>query len=444
LQTVSIIGLGFVGLSTAVVFASRSIRVIGVEKDDYRFRAIQSGKPHFYEPKLESMLNVVLKKGLLRLSKDVFNAVRTSKFTFITVGTPALSNGTVDLSYIKQAAIEIGNSLSGTAHKYHVVVVKSTVPPGTTESVVAKNIMDYSKKALNEDFGIASNPEFLKEGSAIGDSLYPHILVIGSSGPRTKAKIVSLYKSIYGHQSQPELIETNIRTAELIKYANNSFLATKISFITTMANICSRIPDVDVEVVAKAIGLDPRIGRLFLRAGPGYGGSCLPKDVAGLINFSKTVGYDPIILESAQRVNETRPAEIFSMILNILDGTVDGKIVSILGLAFKKDTDDIRESISLKVIIELRKRGAIVKAHDPMAIDNAKKVFGDDIEYYSDKIHCIMDTDCCVIMTEWDEYKELNQASFKKYMKRPNVVDARRLLDPTAMNGINLSAVGLG
>jgi UDPglucose 6-dehydrogenase len=431
-------------LSTAVVFASRSIRVIGVEKDDYRFRAIQRGKPHFYEPKLERMLNNVLKKGLLRLSKDIFNAVRTSKFTFITVGTPALSNGTVDLSYVKETAIEIGNSLSGTAHNYHVVVVKSTVPPGTTENVVAKNIMDYSKKTLNKDFGIASNPEFLKEGSAIEDSLHPHILVIGSSGPRTKAKIISLYKSIYGHQSQPELIETNIRTAELIKYANNSFLATKISFINTMANISSRIPDVDVEVVAKAIGLDPRIGKLFLRAGPGYGGSCLPKDVAGLINFSKTVGYDPIILESAQRVNKNQPAEIFSMILNILDGTVDGKIVSILGLAFKKDTDDIRESISLKVIKELRKRGALVKAHDPMAIDNAKIVFGDDIEYYSDKIHCITNTDCCVIMTEWDEYKEINHSFFKKYMKRPNVVDARRLLDPTTMNGINLSAVGLG
>jgi UDPglucose 6-dehydrogenase len=442
LQTVSIIGLGFVGLSTAAVFASRSIRVIGVENNNDKFNKIKEGEPDFYEPKLKRMLNDALKKGLLTISKDIFYAVRRSKFTFMTVGTPALSNGAVDLSYINKSAIEIGNTLSST-HNYHVVVVKSTVPPGTTENVVAKKIMEYSKKTLNKDFGLASNPEFLKEGNAIEDSLHPHILVIGSSGPKTKRKMISLYKSIYG-QSQPKLIETNIRTAELIKYANNSFLATKISFINTIAGICSRIPGVDVETVAKAIGSDPRIGNLFLRAGPGYGGSCLPKDVAGLINFSKTIGYDPIILESAQRVNENRPAEIINMILDALNGTVDGKIISILGLAFKKDTDDIRESISLKVIKELRRRHALVKVHDPMAIDNTKKVFGDDIEYYSEKIRCIAQADCCVIMTEWDEYKELSQVSFRKYMKKPNVVDARRLLDPRAMNGINLTAVGLG
>jgi UDPglucose 6-dehydrogenase len=442
LQTVSVIGLGFVGLSTAAVFGSRSVRVIGVENNDARFNKIKEGQPDFYEPKLKRMLNIAVKKGFLTFSKDISTAVRRSKFTFMTVGTPALPDGTVDLSYINKSAIEIGKSLSST-HGYHVVVVKSTVPPGTTENIIAKKITEYSKKTLNKDFGIASNPEFLKEGSAINDSLHPHILVIGSSGPKTKRNLISLYKSIYG-QSHTKLIETNIRTAELIKYANNSFLATKISFINTIAGICSRIPGVDVETVAKAIGNDPRIGKLFLRAGPGYGGSCLPKDLAGLISFCKTIGYDPIILESAQRVNENRPAEIVNMIVDALNGTVDGKTISILGLAFKKDTDDIRESISLKVIKELRKRQALVKAHDPMAIENTRKVFGNDIEYYSDKSHCIMQADCCVIMTEWDEYKELRQDIFKKYMKRPNVVDARRLLDPRDMNGINITAVGLG
>jgi UDPglucose 6-dehydrogenase len=442
LQTVSIIGLGFVGLCTAAVFASRSFRVIGVENNNDKFDKIKDGKPDFYEPKLGNMLNEALKNGLLTISKDILYAVKRSKFTFITVGTPACSHGKADLSYINESAIEIGNSLSNT-DEYHIVVVKSTVPPGTTENVVAKRIMEYSKKIPDKDFGLASNPEFLKEGNAIEDSLHPHILVIGSNEPRTKRKMISLYKSIYG-QFQPKIVETNIRTAELIKYANNAFLATKISFINTIAGICSKMPNVDVEIVANAIGSDPRIGSLFLRAGPGYGGSCLPKDVAGFINFCKSIGYDPIMLEAAQRVNENRPIEIISMILDALNGTADGKIISILGLAFKKDTDDIRESVSLKLIKELRRRHALVRVHDPMAIDNTKKVFGEDIEYYTEKIPCIMQADCCVIMTEWDEYKELSQNSLKKYMKNSNIIDARRLLNPRAMSGINLAAIGLG
>jgi UDPglucose 6-dehydrogenase len=426
------------------MFASKGIRVFGVEIDDKKLTSIGLGKPPFYEPKLECMLNDVINEKFLTVSNDVATSVKSSTISFICVGTPAQSNGTPYIADIVQAAKEIGSALA-TVNNYHVVVVKSSVPPGTTENVVGKNIATISKGTVNQHFGLACNPEFLKQGSAIDDSFSPHILVIGSNGSKTEEMLVSFYKPLFP-QSQPELIQTNISTAELIKFANNSFIANKISFINTIGNICSRIPNVDVETVAKAIGLDPRIGKLFLRAGPGYGGSCLPKDIAQFINFSHGIGYDPVLLRSTRRVNEHQLSVLLDMIVDVLKGRVKGKKIAILGLAFKNNTDDVRESRSLQVIRKLKRKDAIIKVHDPLptALENTRRMFGKSIEYFTDHISCITNVDCCTIMTEWSGYKDLDATTFKQYMKKANVVDARRILDHRRMDGINYIATGLG
>ena len=450
-QSISIIGLGFVGLTMAVVFASRGFKVIGIDSDGDKVARIKSGEPHFYEHNLREMLRDVILRKLLKISNQVDDAILSSDLVFISVGTPARDNGMVreaDLSYILQSSVEVGRALSG-SKKFHTVVVRSTVPPGTTEEVIGKNISKYSNKIRGRDFGLVFNPEFMREGSAIDDLLSPHILVIGSNEPKSAQIVLSFYKIIFG-QKLPQVIETNIPTALLIKYANNSFIATKISFINTMANICSKIPNVDVQEIARAIGLDPRIGQLALKAGPGYGGSCLPKDVSALIDFSQNrIGYDPVLLKSVQTVNERQPSVILDMILSLLNLEVKDKKISILGLAFKKDTDDIRESISIKLINELKRMGAKLSLHDPMAIDNTKKVLeltgnGAGIEYCKDVLSCMSGSECTVIMTDWDEYKNISASTIKKYMRRPNVIDTKRVLNYDRLNDINYRAIGLG
>jgi UDPglucose 6-dehydrogenase len=442
IYTISIIGLGFVGLTTAVVFSSRGVRVLGVETDNEKIIKINAKKTYFYEPKLEDILVDVANKGLFTVSKDIESAVKLSAISIITVGTPSLLSGQTNTSYVENCAKEIGRVLPHDK-KYRLIVVKSTVPPGTTSDVVGRNISKYSGKVIGKDFGVACNPEFLKEGSAIDDSISPHILLIGANDSRARAVLTSFYRSVFP-EGFSNVVETNLATAELIKYANNSYLATKISFINTMANICSRIPGADIQVVSKAIGLDPRIGMLFLQAGPGYGGSCFPKDLAEFINFSKSIGYDPILLRSTQRVNEQQRTIVLEMVRKSLDGVVKKKRIAILGTAFKKNTDDIRESVAVKLVRDLKILGARIRVHDPMALDNTKKVFGDTIEYYRDIVSCITGAECAILMTDWEEYIHIGVNVFKRYMKKPNVIDARRVLDYSRMNGLNLSAIGLG
>jgi UDPglucose 6-dehydrogenase len=441
--SISIFGLGFVGLTTAVVLASKGIKVLGVEVDNYKIKELNSGQPHFYEPNLQSMLKKVINEKLLTVTNNSDIAVGSSAISFVTVGTPSLYDGKADISYIDQCATEIGKAILHNDKKYHLVVVKSTVPPGTTENLVGCNISKYSKRTIDKEVGLAFNPEFLKEGSAVNDTLFPHILVIGANDSKTRRKMISFYRSLY-LENTPTIIDTNISTAEMIKYANNIFLATKISFINTLGNICSRLPGVDVEDISKAIGLDPRIGSLFLQAGPGYGGSCFPKDLAAFIRFSESLGYDPVLFKSTQLVNDQQVFVIIDMILKLLNKDLNSKMIAVLGSAFKKNTDDIRESVSIKLIKELIQRGAIIRVHDPMAIEKTMEQFGNSVEYSRDIIQCIDDTDCVILMTEWEEYKKLNGQTFKKYMRNPNVIDARRVLASNKIKGINFLAIGLG
>jgi UDPglucose 6-dehydrogenase len=441
IYTISIIGLGFVGLTTAVVFSSRGVKVLGVETDNEKITRINNKKPYFYEPKLEDMLVDVTNKGLFTVSKDTESSVRSSTICFITVGTPGLPGGQTNTSYVENCAKEIGRALRHD-NKYRLIVVKSTVPPGTTSNVVGHIVSKYSRKVLGKDFGLACNPEFLREGSAIDDSITPHMLLIGANDSRAIRRLISFYRSLFP-EGFPNVVETNVATAELIKYANNSYLATKISFINTMANICSRIPGVDVQVVSKAIGCDPRIGKLFLQAGPGYGGSCFPQDVAALIHFANSLGYDPAILRATQQVNEQQRAMVLEMVLKSLDGKLRKRTIAVLGTAFKKDTDDVRESVAIKLIRELKIRDASIKVHDPMALDNTKAILGDRIEYCRDVISCITDAECAILMTDWDGYMQLDVNVFKRYMKKANVIDARRILNYSKMKGLSLAAIGL-
>jgi UDPglucose 6-dehydrogenase len=440
---VSILGLGFVGLSYAVAFASRNVKVIGVDVDKQKVSQIRLGKAPFYEPNLEPMLQASLNRGYLRVTHEVESAISETDASFLTVPTPSNLDGSIDLSYIKSSAKSIGLAFRA-KQGYHLVVLKSTAIPGTTEEVLRPQLEESSGKRAGRDFGLIVNPEFLREGSAIHDVLSPHKIVIGAIDTRSANAIESFYRKFYG-KDIPPIFKTSPATAEIIKYANNSFLALKVSFINTIANICQNIPLGDVELVAKAMGLDPRIGPLYLRASPGYGGSCLPKDINAFINFSKKLGYDPFLLRGIQEVNLQQAGKVVDLVKRILKG-LENKRIAILGLAFKKDTDDIRASPSIPVINELLQEGAKVIVHDPKAIENTRKSFGKQIEYVSSIHKCLDGADCAVILTDWDEYTQLKPNDFVKRLKTPPIlVDCRRIYNPKEFSPkLTFVAIGYG
>jgi UDPglucose 6-dehydrogenase len=323
------------------------------------------------------------------------------------------------------------------------VVVKSTVVPGTTENMVKPIIEKHSGKRCGIGFGLCMNPEFLREGAALYDTLHPDRIIIGEYDKKSGDVFENLFTQFY-KEELPPIIRTNPSTAELIKYANNAFLATKISFINTIANVCEKIPGADVTTVAEGIGLDERIGSLFLRAGLGYGGSCFPKDVKALIAFSKSLGYEPTLIKTVKEVNNVQPYKAVELAEKLV-GDLKGKRIAILGLAFKPGTEDMREATSIKVVDRLLKKKARVIVYDPVAMDNAKKIFGEKVSYSSSAIECIRNAVCCIIVTEWDEFRNLGPEDFVKHMKEPNVVDGRRIYEPRRFGERNhFTAVGLG
>lgn len=439
-NSISIIGLGYVGLCTAATFASRGIRTVGIDVDQERVEQIRKGKAPVREPRLDVMLRNAVRKKLLDATSSVSRIADTDT-TFLTVGTPSQPNGSINLSYIKNATEDLGKVLRE-QRGYHLVVVKSTVVPGTTNGTVKSSLEQSSGKTVGSKLGLCANPEFLKEGTAINDALHPEKIVIGSNDKKSASQLSKLYRRFYGPKVPPVIV-TNPESAELVKYASNAFLATKISFINTIANIAQQIPGVDVGTIADSIGLDPRIGGLFLKAGPGYGGSCFHKDLQALINYSQNNGYDPILFRATEDVNDQQANRVVAMTEKLL-GSLSEKKVAVLGLAFKKDTDDIREAASLRVINELKKMGARVTAYDPMAIPNVKRQLVDQIDY-ADNLHAALkDADCAIIMTEWDQFEKLKAKDFKAYMKTPNIVDARRIYDPAEFRELNYISIGLG
>ena len=439
-DSVSIVGLGYVGMCTAATFASRGIRTIGIDIDEKRVEQIRKGEAPLHEPQLDPMLKKAVKEKLLDATNDISKAADTDT-TFLAVGTPSQNDGSIDLSYIENAAKDLGNVLRET-RGYHLVVVKSTVVPGTTNGTVKRFLEQSSGKTVGSEIGLCANPEFLKEGTAIHDALHPDKIVIGSDDKKSANQLTRLYRKFYGSKLPPVILASP-EAAELVKYASNAFLATKISFINTIANIAQQIPGVDVGTVARAIGLDPRIGELFLKAGPGYGGSCFHKDLQALINYSEKNGYNPVLFRATEETNEKQATRVVDMAEKLL-GSLSGKKVAVLGLAFKKDTDDIREAASIRVINELEKKGAQVVAYDPMAIPNTKKQIADLIDYAEDAHSALKGADCAIIMTEWDHLRKLKAKEFRAYMKTPNIVDARRVYDPDTFNDLNYVAIGVG
>ncbi|MBN2517368.1 MAG: UDP-glucose/GDP-mannose dehydrogenase family protein [Candidatus Altiarchaeota archaeon] len=431
---VSIIGVGYVGLITGSCFAELKNDVTCVDVIKEKVQKINGGETPIYEEGLEDLLKKHVGKSL-RATTDTESAVLNSEVTFIAVGTPDAPEGGIDLKYIESAAEDIGKALAK-KKGYHVVVVKSTVIPGTTDSVVLPILEKNSGKKAGKDFGVAMNPEFLREGKAIDDFMKPDRIVIGAQDE----KAASVLEKLYEEFGCPKL-KTDLRTAEMIKYASNAFLATKISYINEMANICEKV-GTDVVDVARGIGLDHRISPYFLQAGAGWGGSCFPKDVKALVELAKREGYETKMLNSALEVNK-RQAEHMVEALEGKIGDVKGKKIAVLGLAFKPGTDDVREAPSLKIVKRLVEKKAGVFAYDSVAKENFERVVGCNIAYARSMEECIKDADACLIVTDWKEFK-VDPSVFVKNMKKPVVIDGRRIMDPEKAKEAGIDYFGIG
>ena len=432
---IGIIGLGFVGLSFASVLASKGYSVIGVDVDKEKLKKIKNGVVPFYEPKLQSMLKKSLKNGL-KVSTNISDLEKCS-LIFVTVGTPQKKNGEIDLTMIKNVTNKIGKLLSKTRYK-PVIIIKSTIIPRTTQRVILPILQRLSGKKIGKDFGLVTNPEFLRETMAVHDTLYPHVIVLGGDNNSFMKKVRKFYYNL--HHNVP-IVLTNYGTAEIIKYANNSFLATKISFINQIANICEEIPDVNVDDVSRTIGLDPRIGNLFLDAGPGYGGSCLPKDVKAIIDFSTKLGVNPTLLAAVEKTNKQQINSIIELIKQNI-GKIHGEKIAVLGIAFKPETDDIRDSVGIGLVKRLLKLGAKITIHDPKALENARKIFRDKVKYQKSITAALKDCQCAIIMTGWKQYEKINNETIK-HMTRKFIIDTRRIISNKNLNA-KYFAIGLG
>jgi UDPglucose 6-dehydrogenase len=432
---IAIIGLGFVGLSLTSVLASKGFNVVGIDVDKEKCKKISDGVSPFFEPGLEK----TLKKGLknkLQIESDV-SLVQDCDLIFVTVGTPQNRTGAIDLSIIKKVMSSLGKSIRK-SKKQHIILVKSTVVPGTMKDIILPILENNSKKKAGKDFGLISNPEFLQESTAIKDTEFPHAVVLGGYRTKFMKKVEKFFTKL--HPKTPIII-TNHQTAEMIKYANNSFLATKISFINQVSNICQKIPGANIDDIAKTIGLDPRIGGLFLNAGPGYGGSCLPKDMKALIKFAKITGVKPTLLNAVEDINEKQLEDIISIAKKKLE-VLGSKKITILGTSFKPNTDDIRDSIAIELIKKLLKRKVKITVHDPRAIENTKNVFKNKINYAKSISDAILGSQCVIIMTQWKQYEKLVNNDFKR-MKKKLVIDSRRMLAEKQLD-VDYYAIGLG
>jgi len=440
--TISVFGLGYVGLSTAVCFASRGFRVLGVDTHKERVRSVGAGRPTIYEPGLGKLLAKSIYRGLLSCTADYRRAVTEALATFIAVGTPNKADGTIDLGSIREASRQIGEVLRG-KEQWHLVVIRSTVTPGATSQVVKPIIEDASGKECGTDWGLCMNPEFLREGSAIQDTLRPDRIVIGEHDKRSGDHLENLYKQFH-RGDRPPILRMSLTNAEIVKYASNAFLAMKVSYINMIADLCERIPGADVSEVANGIGLDKRIGPLFLKAGLGYGGSCFPKDLKALQGFAQNVGAHLPMVNAIIKVNELQPSKAVELMKRFVD-SLKGKRIAILGLSFKPDTDDVREAVSIKVIKALLDDGAEVVAYDPVATRNARRILGGRVAYAQSALECMAGADACIVVTEWEEFKRLRPEDFLKTMKTPVVIDGRRIFDPkNFQDKVRFAAVGLG
>lgn len=424
-------GVGYVGLVTGTCLAELGHEVVGIDVDINKVKGLNNGIIPIYEQGLENLVKENVKQGRLSFTTDAVDAIKKSEVVFIAVGTPPLADGGVNLEYVKAAAETIGKNMNG----YKVIVNKSTVPIGTGDSVT-KSIKEHYKG----DFDVVSNPEFLREGTAVFDFMNPDRIVVGTNS--TKAK--NILKEIYCNFDTENIVFTDIKTAEMIKYASNAFLATEISFINSIANLCEKL-GADVNKVSEGMMLDKRIGKkAFLHAGVGYGGSCFPKDVKGLIQIAQENGVRFGILEEVEETNNAQKQSLLAKIQKLLGQDLQNKNITIWGLAFKPHTDDVREAPALVIIKQLLDRGVKVKVFDPIAQEQAKKILGDCVIYKNDLLESIDGSDCLVIVTEWPEFKNVELKEIKKLMKKPNIVDGRNVFEVKLMKNAGFEYVSVG
>jgi UDPglucose 6-dehydrogenase len=412
------------------------------EKDEAKRRAIARGKATFFEPGLDQMLVKAIQAGRLEVVANPGRAVASSDISLVAVGTPSRRDGTVDLAAMLAACRDIARGLRRSSG-YHVVAIRSTVFPGTTSGSARKTLERFSLMRAGEDFGLVAYPEFLREGSAIHDMLHPDRLVLGEFDYRSGNVMERFVRDFYGND-MPPILRVSCPTAELIKYASNAFLATKIAFINEIANLCEHFEDADVRRVADGIGYDHRIGRAFLDPGIGFGGSCLPKDLRALVEGARRNNVRLRIAEAAFRANELQPLRVIRLARELIGGLKRRK-AAVLGLAFKPGTSDMREATSLKVVEALLKGGMCVTVYDPVAMNNAVAYFGDRVRYARDIQDCLEGADCCFIVTEWDDFRGIPSNVFTDKMAQPVVIDGRRVLDPSKLcPRITYRAIGLG
>jgi UDPglucose 6-dehydrogenase len=429
---IGIIGTGYVGLVTGACFAEFGLFVTCVDKDEKKIKALKKGIIPFYEPGLDELVKRNVKQGRLNFTTKISKAVETSLVIFIAVGTPRRGDGSADMKYVEDVAKDIANHMDD----YKVIVTKSTVPVGTGERI--REIISQNLKS-HTDFDIVSNPEFLREGSAIEDFMRPNRVVIGAASGQAVAIMKDLYKPLY--LIETPIVITNIETAELIKYASNSFLATKISFINEMATLCEKV-GADVHMVAKGMGLDQRIGPKFLHPGPGYGGSCLPKDTSALLKIAEEHNVYLGIVDAAVRANEKQREHMVERIKDSM-GALKGKTLAVLGLSFKPNTDDIRDAPSVPIIRDLLREGAKIRAYDPVSAEEAEKIMP-EIKYCREPYTAIKGSDALVIMTEWNEFRNLDVDKIKALLTGPFFFDLRNIYDPQKMKdkGFRYYSVG--
>ncbi len=430
---IGIIGTGYVGLVTGACFAEFGVFVTCIDKDEKKVSSLGKGVVPFYEPGLEELVKRNLKNGRLKFSTRIRDAVESSLAVFIAVGTPPRGDGSADMSYVEEVAAEIAREIKG----YKVIVTKSTVPVGT-----GARLREIISKKLTErvDFDIVSNPEFLREGSAIEDFMRPNRVVLGASSQQAVAILKDLYRPLY--LIETPFVITNIETAELIKYASNSFLAVKISFINELSRLCEKV-GADIQMVAKGMGLDQRIGSKFLHTGPGYGGSCFPKDTRALLTIADKNGSELEIVQSAVVANEKQIIHMTDKIKKGM-GSIKGKTFAVLGLSFKPNTNDMREAPSVFIIERMLKEKATVRAFDPVAIADAKEIFGQRVHFAKGVYDCVKGADAVIIITEWNEFRNLELQRIKKLLRKPYFFDLRNIYDPEKMKDLGFKYFSVG
>ncbi len=433
-MNIAVVGTGYVGLVTGACFSEFGTHVTCVDKDASKIDMLERGEIPIYEPGLDGLVERNVKAGRLEFTTDLPGAIRDALVVFIAVGTPQGNDGRADLSFVKDVAVSVAENLNS----YKVVVTKSTVPAGTGKMI--RGLIE-KHRVENHPFSVASNPEFLREGSAIEDFLRPNRVVIGTEDEMSTAILKDLYRPLY--LIETPVVVTSVLSAEMIKYASNAFLATKISFINEIAELCERV-GADVHAVAKGMGLDQRIGSKFLHPGPGYGGSCFPKDTRAILEVAREHGMNLEIVSAVIGVNEARIPKSLAKVREALGGSFEGKAVGLLGLAFKPNTDDLRESPAIRILEQMLAEGATVRAYDPVAMDVARAKGYENVQFCKDEYCAAEGADVLVVATEWNQFRGLDVERIKGLLREPVVVDLRNVWEPAAMRskGFRYTSVG--